>query len=311
MVPSSTSRWLVIVNPASNRGATAECVGGIKRILDEHRIAFDLVMTQRKNHAFDITAEKAAQYRLIAAVGGDGTVHEIINGVLFERKKNNRPASGPVIGIIPSGSGNDFVKVLKIPADLYRAVQIILEGRTQTVDIGSVAIDGEERGYFHNNVGAGFDAHVNYENGRIRALRGLAGYLSAVVKTVFRYRHPQATIHWNGGDMKQKVLLINTGNGRSSGGGFFLTPEAELDDGLFDVCVIESIGKMRIFKELPKALDGSHTKLKEVRMFRTDALVIESEHGLPVHADGEMLALNAKTIRLGMIPEKITVFRAS
>ncbi len=306
-----TYRWLVIVNPVSNRGATAECVSGVTRILNERRIAFDLIMTQRKNHAFDIAAENSSKYRVIVAVGGDGTVHEIINGVLFDRKKNKRPTPDPVIGIIPSGSGNDFVKVLKIPVDLYRSVQIILEGQTQAVDIGNVAVDGEERGYFHNNVGAGFDAHVNYENGRIKALRGLAGYLSAVVKTVFRYRHPQATIRWNGGDMKQKVLLVNTGNGRCSGGGFFLTPEAVLDDGLFDVCVIESIGKMKIFKELPKALDGSHTKLKEVRMFRTDALTIESEHGLPVHADGEMLALNARNIQIGMIQEKINVIRAS
>ncbi len=304
-------RWLVIVNPVSNRGATAERVSAITGILNQNRISFDLHLTERKNHASELAAEKSERYSVIVAVGGDGTVHEIVNGMLNRNggKTSDKPI--PAIGIIPSGSGNDFVKALGVPADLFQSVQMIMHGRSQIVDIGRITIDGEDRGYFHNNVGAGFDAHVNYENSKIRAVRGLAGYLSAVVKTIFRYQHPRVQVRWDSGQTDKKVLLVNTGIGQCSGGGFYLTPDAVLDDGLFDVCIIDSLSKMKILKELPKALDGSHVRLKEVSMLRTASVEINSGHGIPVHADGEMLSMNARSVRLSMAAEKISVIRGS
>jgi diacylglycerol kinase (ATP) len=139
----------------------------------------------------------------------------------------------------------------------------------------------------------------------------MAAYLSAVIKTIFRYKHPRVKISWDAQELNKTVLLINTGIGQCSGGGFYLTPDAILDDGLFDVCIIDTINKLRIMKELPKALDGSHTKLKEVRMLRTEGLKITSDQGLPVHADGEMLSMNARSIGLSMASEKVTVIRGS
>lgn len=305
------TRWLVIVNPVSNRGATAERIDAIKGVLSQCGISFDLKLTRQKNHAFDLAAEGTGQYGVIVAVGGDGTVHEIVNGLFSRRNGQSKSEPLPTIGIIPSGSGNDFVKTLGIPADVYQSVQIILKGQTRAVDIGRITIDGEDRGLFHNNVGTGFDAHVNYENSRIKAVRGLAGYLSAVMKTIFKYKHPHVTLKWDGGSLDKAVLLVNTGIGRCSGGGFYLTPDAVLDDGLFDICIIESLKKLKILKELPKALDGSHTKLKEVTMFRTTSLEIESEQGLPVHADGEMLSMNAQSVKISMAEKQMTVIRGN
>lgn len=279
----------------------------MERILNQKKITYDLVLTERVRQAWEVAAERGGRYGRVIAAGGDGTIHEVINGLLQARQATANALSGPRIGFIPIGSGNDFVKAVNIPADILLAVEVIEKGSTRRIDIGQICINETECRYFNNNVGVGFDARVNYETQKIKALRGLAAYLSAVLKTVFTYQHPFVRYETDGVWREQSILLIHTGNGTCSGGGFYLTPDARPDDGWLDVCVINSMSALRILKELPKAMDGSHTRVRGVTMHRTKHIRIESAQPLPVHADGEMLSLRAQTISLTMIPQMLEI----
>lgn len=301
-------RWLVIVNPVSNRGAAQKTVPALQRQLDHAGIYYDLVHTERPGHAVRLAFVHASDYSVMLAVGGDGTVHEMINGLVQYTVEKNPEFQSPTLGVIPIGSGNDYAKILSIPPDPAEAAKIILRGENRPMDIGEIIIDEKEKIYFHNNIGIGFDAYVNQRKNHVRWFRGSAAYLSAVIQSVFLYRHSFMKISWQQQSLNQKTLLTHIGIGRVSGGGFYLTPEAIPDDGVFDVCVIHSIGKLKMLKELPKALIGTHIYLKEVKIFRTPALVIESEVGIPVHADGEMIAQNARKIECRIIAHRIPFF---
>jgi YegS/Rv2252/BmrU family lipid kinase len=282
-----------IINPYSGRGNGAKVAGEIEKILREKKIDFEMELTTKPKEATEIAKKSAEKFEVVVAVGGDGTFHEVVKGLVGTKA---------MLGLMPVGSGNDFAKMFNIDTDIYKSIEILQNGKTKLIDLGKCNDE-----YFDNSVGIGFDAVVTYESYKIKKLRGMAIYLSAVIKTTFTYKSPKVEIIYNGKKLHKKAFMITIGNGTRQGGGFYITPDAKIDDGLLDICIIDNLSKMQVFQHLPKTLDGSHTGLKEVTMDKTDKIIIESEDNLPVHCDGEILGMNLHKIEIEVIPKILKV----
>ncbi len=298
---------LMIINPASNRGRTGRHVQSVINKLRGAGIDVEVAMTGKPGDATRIVVEQGSTCETVLAAGGDGTIHETING-LMQLPQGTRPS----FGILPMGTGNDFIKAAGIPRDLEKAIAIVQGGTVRPIDVGRITVDGKHSRYFDNNVGIGFDAFVNLESLKIRYLWGMAIYVMAALKSVFRYRHPFVAFRYGTTERSMTMMMLTVGNGVSAGGGFRLTPQAILDDGELDVCCIESRGRgLGMLFDMLSTLNGSHLKKRGVYYFRTKRISVESEDGLPIHADGEVLAVAAKHVEIEILPASIRLMSPS
>lgn len=287
------SNFKFIVNPAAARGKCARVAKDLLAICKKNKIDFDTEFTTKPNHATEIAHKAADDFGCIVAVGGDGTIHEVVNGIMGKKVS---------FGIIPVGSGNDFVHAMKIPIKLETAFNTLLAMNTRKIDIGQA---GDR--YFPNGLGVGFDAWVVEESFKIKRLRGKAIYLYAVLKTIYSYASPFMRLSYNGKVREEKIYMLTAGNGVSLGGGFKLTPLAKLDDGLLDLNIIRDLSKIEVYQNLLGVYSGNHIKLPQVTVDRTKQLLIESEEGFAVHIDGELLSLNIKSLEVKIVPKALDV----
>lgn len=304
-------KWFVVINPAANRGVGARCEPEIRHWLDREKIEHEVLVTTQSSEALPYVMEKTFDHDVIVAAGGDGTVHEVINGMMQARVKNGHTENMAALGVLPIGSGNDFVKMLNVPVHLHKALHILKHKQTMPVDVGQISVDGNHTRFFNNNIGIGFDAYVNYESIKIKHLRGVAIYLTAVIKSIFKYHPPLMHVDIGGDKFSRKILMLTIGNGRCSGGGFYITPDAKVDDGLFDVCSIDAMGKGRMLASLLKVMKGTHLNIQGVSLRRSVEVRIRSDEALPIHADGEVVSLDAHEIKLKILPSALQVIHGN
>jgi YegS/Rv2252/BmrU family lipid kinase len=285
----------LILNPFAGKKRLIKEIDTIKRILTSEGLDFDLAFTQSPKHGIQL-AQKAVEekFNLIVAVGGDGTVNEVVNGIIG--------VEDVILGIIPIGLGNDFAWMIGLsPKDIDKACKTLCNGAVKNIDVGMV----NDR-YFVNGVGIGFDAQVAQERLKYKGiLSGVGLYLYAVIKTLFKYKPIQANIKLDEEIIDIAPLLIAIGCGKRCGGGFLLTPKAELDDGYLDVCVIQQIGKLKAICNLPKVLNGTHITMQEVNMYRTKQIIVNLPAALTAHVDGEIL--KEKTYQIKLLSKKLKV----
>jgi YegS/Rv2252/BmrU family lipid kinase len=282
-----------IVNPAAARGKAVRVADKVKAICKDRNMDFQMVYTNKSGEATQIAADGRDQFDCTVAVGGDGTINEIVNGLV---------GGGSKLGIVPVGSGNDFVRALEIPLKVVDAVDILLDMKTRSIDIGKAG-----NRYFQNGLGIGFDAWVVEETIKVHKLRGTAIYLYSVFKTIYSYKPPVVKLQYNDIKREEEFYMITVGNGISLGGGFKLTPNAILDDGLFDLNIIRDLKKWEIYINLLSVFTGKHIYLEQVTTDRTDRLSIKSEDGFAAHVDGELLSLNLKSLNVKLIPKALEV----
>lgn len=289
------SQCLIVFNPNSGRGRGSQRAQAVHSALQDAGVRYEAVISQSRGHAIEL-AERAALngFSLVVAAGGDGTVNEVINGLMRARSAGTIAT----LGVIPIGTGNDFASALGIPRQAEAAVARLAARQGRRVDIGCV--NGR---YFGNNVGIGFEARVNIEAHRITLLRGQLLYLVAALRATASYPFPQVTVQKDGQDfLAKRILMLSVGNNFRAGGGFLLTPEARNDDGLLDMCVVDAIPRSEIFRLLPKAMNGKHQGERAVAMTRFSHLVIKSNDPLPVHADGEILWNDVHRVEITLEP---------
>ncbi len=287
-------RHLVIINPASSRGDTAREETAIRAAFTPRGLAFEIVHTERKRHANQIVRERGAEFEGIIAVGGDGTLHEVIQELDLERHW---------LGLVPRGSGNDFAWMNGWTGDLDACTDRIAAGVEHRVDLG--LWDG---GRFHTSVGVGFEAQVNYESHRIKHLRGTAIYLAALARTLSNLKTYPVKLDWEGGTWEGEMLLASIGNGRRVGGAFLLTPDARNDDGLLDLCFTPRVGLLRLLSILPRTFKVTHVRAHPVQLQRGARIRIESASGFPVHVDGEMAGLAVRQLDLRVAAGALRTF---
>lgn len=304
---------VVILNPNSGRGQAGKARAQITGALHNAGINFELAETTAVGHAITLARQARLDgYQTVVAAGGDGTVSEVVNGLA-----QAAAADGPVgrLAVLPAGTGNDFADMVGVARDLPTAAQAIAVGNTRLCDLGFARITqaGQviER-YFANSVGAGFEAQVTIESNKIEWLRGVAIYVVAAVRALMHYQTPHVQLSWidpAGASQARNtpVLLVSVGNSPRSGGGFYLTPSAQLDDGLLDLGVADAIARWRVLLLLPKALQGKHVTDPAFSLTQVQAVQLASRDELPVHLDGEVISRNADLIELTLQPARLQV----
>jgi YegS/Rv2252/BmrU family lipid kinase len=282
----------IILNPTAGRGYGARVEPKIRQLLEAERVEFDLVRTTSPWHAAEL-AERAANdgFETIVAAGGDGTTNEVVNGLMAAAK-----------------GGIDFANTVNVPPDLPGACRRLAYGQTRTVDVCRVKVDDQPPRYFDNTVNVGFGGIVTREARKVRWLRGTPLYLLAVLKTIFLYHQVNpTTITCDGQENFVPMMMTTVANGPREGGGFHVAPEARPDDGLFDLCIVEEIGRAAMLGLIPYFLQGTHVGRKHITMARARRVIISSPDGLTAHADGEMLCTAAHRLEFELLPRRLRV----
>lgn len=289
---NESSKIMLIVNPASGKGKSIDLLPVIDKKFNEMGVKTDIKITENIQQTYEI-ANLASQYgyKRIAAVGGDGTINMVAAGMLN---------SDSILAVIPAGTGNDFFKQLKIKDDIDSICRAAAFGEVIELDVG-ILNDHP----FINMIGIGFDAEVAIEANKAKTNFGIATYLLAVYKVWKKFPIFDIKLRIDSLEIEEQVMLIAIGIGRSTGGGFILTPNALPNDGKFDVCIVRKTSRAKIFSILPKILKGSHIRQPEVKMYRCRQLDIFSEQPLPVHYEGETFTSNNGRLSIKMSASKL------
>jgi YegS/Rv2252/BmrU family lipid kinase len=240
-----------------------------------------------------------AGFDTIVAAGGDGTSHEVVNGLMARARGN----IAGTLGCIPAGSGNDFAVMNGAPTDVEAACRQIMAGATRIIDLGKVTLDNGVTRFFDNAVGIGFDGIVTIECRKAKYLRGMALYLPVVLKTVFlRKLAPRVVIECDGETFRQTTLMTVICNGPREGGGFLVAPTAKTDDGLLDLVMTEAMPKLQVLGMIPRFIKGTHIGDPRVKSRLTQHVVVSSPDPLYLHADGEVLCDVAHRVETWVVP---------
>ena len=227
---------------------------------------------------------------------------EVVNGLI------QAAGDGPTrpLGVLPVGTGNDFNDMAQLPRDLDQAVALIVAGKTRQVDAGRVMV-GEQAHYFNNNCALAMEPMVTIENIKMRRLSGNIRYVAALAKALFKLKAWQMKVTWEGGGYSGPTYLLSVCNSPRTGGIFYMSPQAELDDGLFDFVYAPEMSRLQVLRILPGLFKGTHLNHPLVQHGRSSWLRIESEPGTPIHADGEVIAESERNVAYEVLAGKITL----
>ena len=287
---------LFIVNPIAGGGKAKSLISLIESQMTKNNVDFKIIITERKRQATEISEKNIENYQVIVAVGGDGTVNEVAKGMINKNRG--------VLGIIPGGTGNDLARGLGIPLKGQDAIDIILKGNKKEIDIGKVnSYD------FLNISSVGFDAEVVVNNERIKKkVKNHVSYAISVVYTLFKFKDKTMKIEIDGEKWDEEILLLAVGNGRYYGGGMKILPQAQVDDGCLDICIISNISRLLLLYLFPTIFRGHHIKYKKyVKMHRAKSVKIISEEDFLLNIDGEVIETRQADFSIGDKKLKVIV----
>lgn len=292
-------RWFFIVNSTAGRGKTGKKISKIVNSLNSHKLDFEIELTKAPKHATKIAEDAIAKgFNHIVSVGGDGTLNEVVNGIMTSGRSTEVN-----LGILPEGGGNDFAANFNLSDKVDKAIETLLKFNLRKIDVGKI-----EDKYFINALGIGFDARVAVISNTIKYLNGLPRYILAVLKALITLKMARAEIILDNCKLHKPFLLLAIGNGLSTGGGFLLTPEARVDDGLLDICFISKVNRRRVLNLLPSAIKGKHLKEPEVIIHQSKKIEIICQEPLPIYYDGELPKLKDPLhIVIDLLPKKLNL----
>lgn len=289
----------VILNPYSARWETQRRKGEIEAALNNAGIDYELVESERPNHATDL-AEKAANdgdYPIIV-VGGDGTIGEVINGLY---RADPEGVLGP-IGILPMGTANDLVTNLGMPLELEKAARAIAGGKTRRVDLGLA-----NEWVFANNSAVGLEPVVTIYNIRMTTLRGVVRYLVAALRAIFSKPKWTMNIAWDDGQYEGPVSLVSVGNCPLTGGLFRMAPAADPYDGLLTFVHGYAPTRLRMLALLPRAISGDYVNDPIVHQYHTTQLTIRATPPTPIQTDGELRSEDLTEVTYRILPSRLDI----
>jgi diacylglycerol kinase family enzyme len=291
----------VIYNPKAGRGKAERVVGRLRRTLGARA---EFWPTRGPRDGEELAARAAREFAIVAAAGGDGTVHEVANGLL----RGETPSA--ILAVLPAGSANDYAFSLGLSEDWWKRTNERIS--TRAVDVGLIrGADGRQR-WFVNCLGIGFNGHVTRQARRIKSLRGIPLYALAIVRAMSaNYRHPPLSIRLDEGEVKKlPTLALTLGLGQREGN-FLLTPNALLDDGLFDYLHVGQLGRLGLLRYVPRMISGRiPANDPAINSGRCRLMEVESDEGLMVHADGEFFCQPEEGVRkitIELLPGRLRV----
>ncbi len=289
-------RLLLIVNPAGGRGRTLEVLPSLVEELEALGVEHEVRRTAAPGEATNLAEEAGSDgFTHAVAVGGDGTVHEVVNGLVDAD-------DGVGLGVVPSGSGNDLARTLGIPRDAAAAARVFAEGRSVPLDVGRLGPR-----VFANGFGLGLDGAVahRYES-QVRFTGGL-GYLVAAFREALGFDAFPLEVETPSGVREGPTLLAGACNGPTQGGDFRIAPGADPSDGLLDVYAVEELGVLRRLWNLPRVRRGVHEDLPEFHREQVPWVTFRTGAPVPAHMDGEVLQLRPGSYRVEVVPGAVRV----
>jgi diacylglycerol kinase (ATP) len=285
---------VVLANPAAGNGRSHRLAARAVALLERHGLQVEAVFSSGPGHLVEVAASEAERGRArLIALGGDGTLSEVAHGLL------SVPGAETAMGIVPLGTGNDFVKSARLPRDWREACRRLAGGFSpRRVDAGRV--NGR---WFINGVGFGFDAAIARATLRHKWLPGPLGYAAGMLDALCAgVGRPVCRLRWDGGEDRRAVTLVAACNGQFAGGLFHLAPGAELDDGQIDVVWADALTRLQVLRHAPSVMRGTHERLAVTHRARTARLEIHSDVPLPAQADGELLGAELDHLLIELVP---------
>jgi YegS/Rv2252/BmrU family lipid kinase len=279
----------LFINPAAGRGRARHRANAIRRLLADSGVEVEEIQsTAVGDLEYKVFAAASAGADRIIVAGGDGSVHEAVNGVL-------RSASQTALGVIPVGTGNDFAKACSIPLHWEDATRLLADRISSDMPLRYIDTGRMNDRYFANGAGIGFDAKINQIARSNRLPLGDLVYLIAVFQGVWDgVITPDIRMRFDDTDYNGPVTLVEVCNGESVGGMFQIAPMARNDDGILDLIFVQPVGRLRIFALLPRLIKGTHISAPEVSCARVSSVSLIAEEPLPSHLDGEIQALQTE-----------------
>ena len=288
---ADAARHLVIVNPAAGGGRARKVLPELEAALHAQGLDYRLVLTTSVDHGCEEALKAAAAGEIPVVMSGDGLIGQI-GGVL---------AGGDApLGVIPGGRGNDLARVLGIPTEISGAVDLLAAAPTRAIDVGEV--NGRR---FLGIASCGFDSEANRIANQARLLKGHLVYLYAALRALAAWRPARFEVVLDGALHGFTGYSVAAANNKAFGGGMFIAPDAELDDGKLDVVWVSEVAKLRFLANLPKVFRGRHVDSEEVTVLRAAEVTISADRPFAVYADGDHLADLPATIRV--LPRALTV----
>jgi YegS/Rv2252/BmrU family lipid kinase len=281
----------VLVNPHSASGRALKLLPRVERALDARRIPFRVQRTRSLEHGVEGALRAVEAGELPVVISGDGLIGAV-GGAMA--------GSETPLGIVPGGRGNDLARALGIPVDPEEAVAVLAAGHSRRIDVGEA--NGRR---FLGIVSVGFDSECNRVANEVRLIRSNLVYVYSLLRTLWGWKPARFTIVAGEERLRLGGYSVSVANSSTFGGGMRIAPDAEIDDGLFDVVTIGEIGKLRLLGNLPKVFKGTHVNEDNVHVFRAPRLELSASRPFPVYADGDHLTDLPASIRV--LPRALSV----
>jgi len=298
----------IILNPMADMGNAWRIARDLRSITEQHGNV-DWTGTVYPGHAIDLAQQAGEQgYEMVISMGGDGTAHEVINGLMKVPEEKR-----PILGVVPAGSGNDFAHALGVPPKPDHALVYALDGEASRVDLGLMTDEHGKKDYFDNTVGIGFDTVVTIRSHKLPVVRGFLIYLIAVIQTILlNHNAIRMQIETEDQNWEQSNLLLTMCNGPREGGGFMMAPEAKIDDGILHYAMIKSVSRPMMFRLLPEVMNGTHGRFKEVTMGSCKKMNVSADRPMYIHTDGEIYSgfgTDIRKVTFEVLPNALKVVR--
>ncbi len=298
----------IILNPMADMGNAWRIARDLRSITEQHG-GVEWTGTVYPGHAIELAREAGIHhYDKVIAMGGDGTVHEVINGLMKLPERIR-----PVLGVVPAGSGNDFSHAIGVATNSAEALVRALADEVSTIDLGVMTDEHGHKEYFDNTVGIGFDTVVTIRTRRLPIVRGFLLYLTAVIQTILLNHNPvKMQIETDSQKWEQSNILLTMCNGPREGGGFMLAPEAKVDDGILHYAMIRNVSRPMMFRLIPEVMKGTHGRFKQVTLGTCKRMSIVADRPMYIHTDGEIFSgfgTDVRHVTFEVLPNALRVVR--
>jgi len=289
--------FFIVVNPSSGNTNFKKSWKTITHFLKLKNINFSYSFTEYRKHEV-ILVDKAIKqgYRNIISVGGDGTLHHVVNGIMKQRYIKTSKIK---LGVIPLGTGNDWIKTYNIPNSIKKSIDIIVKNNTILQDIGCIKLSNGKKEYFNNLAGTGYDGYVVKNLNNLKKIGSLAFIVSGLY-SLFSYKKTKYSISFNNKTINEKCLMILFGICKYSGGGLRVTKDPNPKDGLLDITIVKNISFLDLLFNVPKLYNGKIVHHKKVSNFKTKKIIVKntSNSNSFIEADGEIIGINSFNISI-------------
>lgn len=306
--------FVIILNPTAENGNAYKKLPIIDKFFSSNKTEYKIILTERIGHAIEIASSLKDNPELVViAAGGDGTSNEVINGLM---PCYSSTASSPAqqkcakLGVLPIGRGNDFAYGAGVPSDFREGMQLLLEGESFPIDVGQIIGGDYPQGrYFGNGIGIGFDAIVGLEAAKMKYLHGMTSYIAAALKKLIVLpKVPTVEIGYNNEKQTIRPALISIMNGKRMGGAFFMAPDGNINDGLFNLSITQHGSRLSLLKAMALYMEGQQSKHSDTFMASADKVLLKAiSRGMTAHADGETICINGTELEIRIIPSALQI----